>query len=605
VRLLLYLSALLLIAPTRAQDSTRYVLPTVVVTATRQPVPLERSPFSSKVVDAATIEEMGAATVDQVLSAQSTIYIRHYSGGLATLSQRGQSASSTLILLDGHRIASPSLGQLDLSLLPSTLLNAIEITDGPGSASYGRDALGGMIHLHTGHTDNPSLQVQIRTGSFGKRTMNLAASHRRGKMAGRLAAEYDTFTGDYPYLNKGFFPPRTVPLTGAARTRRSLYGSMSYGQWRLATWYSDAERGLPDVHSTLPSQEQQWDKHLRLWAQGTLPFTWGTLRVSGLAQWGALRYQNERIKLDNTGRTLISTITADASFAPHHRWQTSTGLEGGYGRAGHPSLSDDAQEKHGAIFIQGTGDYGALWLYPSLRQDVYLRPGEKSLTALSPRIGANLRLTSRFHAIASFGRAFRVPTFNDRFWVPGGNPLLKPERSWTLEAGLRAQHRFLSSELTVFRSHNKDRIVWSRTDAGYWAPENLLEQTLRGVTTSLSTKVEFAERMTASASVHYTHTTPQARLIPQHQVKGLCTLRFGHLSLYTSIRYTGAQQVSSEDALNAFLIMDNHLRIAWPVNERTLGMGLRVENTLNTYHEFLPSHPMPPRLWRLDVTLTL
>ncbi len=95
--------------------------------------------------------------------------------------------------------------------------------------------------------------------------------------------------------------------------------------------------------------------------------------MSGLAQVGALRNQNGRIRIDDTGRTFIGTATIEATLAPRLSWQVGGGLEGGYGKATHPSLAKDAQEKHAAAFAQATATYGPLALYSALRQDVYLR----------------------------------------------------------------------------------------------------------------------------------------------------------------------------------------------------------------------------------------
>ena len=60
-------------------------------------------------------------------------------------------------------------------------------------------------------------------------------------------------------------------------------------------------------------QERQWDEHLRLWADGGRQFGWGTLRLSGLVQEGRLRYRNGQLGLDETGRTLITSIDAGQS----------------------------------------------------------------------------------------------------------------------------------------------------------------------------------------------------------------------------------------------------------------------------------------------------
>ncbi len=166
---LLYLAALPVMTAL-ALDSTHHTLPNVTVTATCQPVAAPLTPFRSQVIRAASLREMGSETVADALTQHSELYVRRYSSGLATLSQRGQLSSSTLILLDGHRIASPSLGLIDLSLLPSLILSAIEITAGPGSSSYGRDALGGVVHLQIGLGDTlqnvSPLRLRMSSGSL-------------------------------------------------------------------------------------------------------------------------------------------------------------------------------------------------------------------------------------------------------------------------------------------------------------------------------------------------------------------------------------------------------------------------------------------------------
>ena len=236
---------------------------------------------------------------------------------------------------------------------------------------------------------------------------------------------------------------------------------------------------------------------------------------------------------------------------------------------------------------------------------------ERPQVALSPRLGASVRLLRRVHAKASLGRAFRVPTFNDRYWQPGGKPLLRPERSCTADAGVQSA----SAELTAFVSHNTDEIIWAPTQAGYWAPDNVRQRILRGLEASLAARFGLTRRAGASAGVHYTCTSAGSaadmRLIPRNQLKGHLTVRLftpnqaRHLTLFSSIRFTGTQAISSEDSAHAFVLVDNQLRLHLPLKEHALVVGLASENALNTRYEFLPSQPMPPRQLRLDVTLTL
>ncbi|WP_243664067.1 TonB-dependent receptor, partial [Rhodothermus marinus] len=61
-----------------------------------------------------------------MLEARTGLFVKRYgSGGLATLSLRGSGATQTLLLIDGHRVADPQSGLIDLTLLPTVLLSAV------------------------------------------------------------------------------------------------------------------------------------------------------------------------------------------------------------------------------------------------------------------------------------------------------------------------------------------------------------------------------------------------------------------------------------------------------------------------------------------------
>ena len=193
-------------------DST-VTLPPITVTALRIPVSVVRAPIRTQVLDRSAISESGSLTVADLLRQRSALYVRDYVGGLSTLSQRGGTASQTLVLLDGHRIASPQAGQLDLSLLPTILLNAVEVTSGAGGVFYGTDAIGGVVNLQTASSEN-LLTVHAETGAWGKRNGAFYATMRRGRLAGTVAGEIDRYKGDYPYLNRALFPPEESPREG-------------------------------------------------------------------------------------------------------------------------------------------------------------------------------------------------------------------------------------------------------------------------------------------------------------------------------------------------------------------------------------------------------
>ena len=611
MRCLVFVYCVIPLAAASAQqpDST-HVLPQITVTASRLPDRLLHAPVHVTVLDARR-----ARTVSELLSKGSAIYIRQYSGGLATLSQRGAGAAQTVVLLDGHRIASPQLGQLDLSLIPTLLLSSVEIASGAGSSVYGTDALAGVVNLRTAAAP-PGLTVQASRGSFGQRTGAMSASVSTGALAGQLAAEYVSADGDYPYLNTGFFPARSTPRRGADQKRRSLYAVMqrpaSRGGFNIAAWINQAERGLPSIHASVPRRERQWDRHLRVWASVNWQARRAAFLLSGLAQQGSLRYANDQLGIDDTGRTLISSLDAEARLAVGSRWRLTGGLSSGFGQARHPSLSAAARQWHGAAFATAVGHYRRLRLYPALRMDAY-----SSRLVRNPRLGLNMQLAGSLHLKASAGRAFRMPTFNDRFWQPGGNPDLRPEHGWTYDLGMRLESRRGHAELSTFASRITDQIIWQPTPDGYWAPRNLFRLRGRGLEAEGAWRQSLSSAMSAAARLTVSYVDSRemlgdtraraVRLLPREQIKGALHLSAGPFLLETSARYTGTRSVATDGTLQlpAFLLLDAHALFRGRSGHATTTLGVFVDNVLNTRYEYLSSSPMPPRVLRLQLTLHL
>ena len=586
-------------------DST-VVLPPLTVTAARLPVSTLEAPVRTQVLDRRAIFESGSTTVADLLRQRASLYVRHYTGGLSTLSQRGGTASQTLILLDGHRIASPQLGQLDLSLLPTILLDDVEITSGAGGALFGTDAVGGVVNLHTAPSAH-LLSVRVGTGAWGRRNAAARASTQFGRLIGSVAGEVDRFTGNYPYWNSGVFPPRYTRREGGDRLKRSLYGSLTWAgadsEWRLSTWYNDSERGLPTIYSTLPKQERQWDEHLRLWTHGKRSRTWGSFKASSLVQFGALRYLNPQLRLDNTGRSFISTTQLNLELMPIRDWRFGAGIEAGYGQADHPSLRQENAERHFAAYAHAIRRWRRFAVYPALRLDYYVRP--RTVRPVSPRLGLNVRLMRGIHLKGSVARAFRMPTFNDRFWQPGGNPDLRPERGWSYDAGLIWARGMFQAELTAFTFRLRDQIVWQPLAAGYWAPLNVSRIATRGLEATVEFQKPLAIHMHTGGGVVWTrveqHSDSFLRLIPRQEVKSNAHIRWRFVSVRATAHYTGARAVTPVTQSDAILL----LHVQMGVYVGPLSVGIYGENLLNVCYEYLPANPMPPRQARLDLTLTI
>lgn len=594
-------------------------------------MPAAEVPARVEVIGPEALAQTGAASVAGVLADRAGLFVKDYgSGGLATLSMRGATAAQTLVLLDGHRIADPQLGQLDLSLLPAALLRSVEVAHGGGSARYGTDAVGGVVNLRTlTPGGEPAVHLAGGAGAFGERVGSALLSGRQGAFSAVVAAEVRAADGDFPYVNEALFPPRTVRRANADRQQLSVFSKLRYDAGRhdvrLGGWLTEAERGLPGLATTPSTGERQWDTGLRLWADDDVHLGWGTLALGAFLQRSRLRYRNPALDLDDTGRTLISSASAEIRAPASERWLLSAGGTGGYGRARHPRLAEDAHQWKAGAFASGTGSYGRLTLYPSLRADAYVLPDlaaqQTTRVALSPELGLNagpLAALPALRAKARAGRAFRMPTFNDRFWQPGGDPDLAPERSWSADAGLLWDGAGPRLEATGFAHFTRDQIVWAPTEAGYYAPENVQQVRALGLELSAEEQWQPARSLRLDAGLTYVFTDARdrsdpasksygepLRYTPRQQLKSHLTAALGPAALDLSARYTSRRYVTSDgsQSLAPFVVADAQVRAGRTVAGVRAELAVQVENLFDADYAILQNRPLPGRHARLRLTL--
>ncbi len=129
----------------------------VVVTATRDEVPLEQVGSSISVITAKEIEQQQVRTVaDALRTVPGLDVVRTGSfGGTTAIFMRGAKSEHTLVLIDGIEINDPSStgGGFNFANLTTDNIERIEILRGPQSTLYGSHAIGGVINIITKQGD--------------------------------------------------------------------------------------------------------------------------------------------------------------------------------------------------------------------------------------------------------------------------------------------------------------------------------------------------------------------------------------------------------------------------------------------------------------------
>lgn len=147
--------------PPAANSSGSPTLETIVVTGSYIRRTNSESPSPVTTIDADEISKSGFNSIADVIKTVSAdnsgtlaqAFSGAMAGGADGVALRGLSVDATLVLVDGHRMASYPLsddGQrqfVDISALPMAIVDRVEVLKDGASATYGSDAIAGVVNV--------------------------------------------------------------------------------------------------------------------------------------------------------------------------------------------------------------------------------------------------------------------------------------------------------------------------------------------------------------------------------------------------------------------------------------------------------------------------
>lgn len=130
----------------------------IIVTGSRIPQANLESPAPVTVVSAQDIKAQGTTRVEDLLNSLPSVFASQAStlsngaDGTASVDLRGLGTSRTLTLVNGRRLLpgdpSPTSGSAaDINIIPATMLKQVEVLTGGASATYGADAVAGVVNF--------------------------------------------------------------------------------------------------------------------------------------------------------------------------------------------------------------------------------------------------------------------------------------------------------------------------------------------------------------------------------------------------------------------------------------------------------------------------
>ncbi|SHE39066.1 Outer membrane cobalamin receptor protein [Fodinibius roseus] len=618
--------------PAQAQTQTiadTLELEEVEVVATRIDQPMKYQPTAVEVIDSTRLSLLHAQSIGDILASQSSLFIKNNGpGGMATASQRGLSSEQIQVLWEGIPINSPTIGQTDLSLLPTSFFSNIQVSSGTPSTAFGGGSLSGALYLSSDWEESRHFSARQCGGSFGQWQSSLQGGYTTEDLQVSIRGLYDYAENDFEYYNRGY--DRVEKRQHNRSERYNMMASVGEktgaGEWKSVFWAADSDNQIPGNILNTNSRARQEDQAVR-WLS-TYRHSWGDteLELKNFLGRSALNYFDRGI---NT-----------RSFTTTRRWLISSNIK--------HTLSEYVElkgELSGELTGVETNNYNSLKtrqqfsaltnpevtffdrrlrLYPALRLDVYSDFG----TVLSPSLGVNYELlTNRLFVRGQLSRDFNPPTFNALYWGQGGNPDLKAERSNSAEAGVTlTPRRFLglsSVKLTGYYSEIDHGIRWFPGNDGIYIPSNVEQLTTQGIEAYIKNSFlmpgNWHLQLDQSGSLNRTEITEprfdgdaavghQVRYVPQWKYKASLSVDKGIARVLLQYRWVGRRYTTdTEDfssSLDPYQVLDATLQLRRRYGDITFKARAGIKNLLDRNYEIIQWYAMPQRNVTFSLTAT-
>lgn len=436
------LSSSILVALPVTADTTEN-LNDIVVTGTRTATDRNHLPSAVKVFTRGDIEKLQAQDLTDVLKGQAGFNITNNGGrGKATsIFLRGTNSDHVLVLIDGVKVGSATLGSASFQHYPIDQIERIEIVKGPHSSLYGSEAIGGVIQIFTrkGSTSTPRHTASMGIGNNETYDFEASVSGRTDKTNYNLAVSHFNTQGfDARQVVNSFGTIIDEPDDdGYFQTALSANVEHQFTDKLSAKAFFLRSQGTTEFDAS-SDFESDIVENIVGGAVEYTPYDFWTSRVS----MGVSLDSNETFNTGTFGSSVFDTKRFDHSwtnqFAINPNHLVTVGFDYQNDTVSGTTTYDEDERDNKGIFAQYQGTFNKLDILASFRNDDNEAFGSKQTGTAGFSLGRfnGIRLTG------SIGTAFKAPTFNDLYFPGFGNPELNPETSRSVEFGIDGEHGF-------------------------------------------------------------------------------------------------------------------------------------------------------------------
>jgi len=467
---------------------------------------------------------------------------------------RGNTSSETIVLIDGVRVGSATLGSAALNAFPVEAIERVEVIKGPFSGIYGADAVGGVIQLFTKKSGEGLGSASASLGSDSLTELSLAFSGGNERNSFHLSI-YDE-DGD-GIDRTSLVNDRNDDEDGFEETAISFGGKATLSdtvEANLTVLYSDNTVEFDNTFDSDPTTESDdtgfltdntlFSAALNITAQLNEALTWTTtLGINEDESITAAFFSDITTERNSIGSELAYSF-GDGNLV-------TVGVE--YFDEEVDTLSNftETERDNTAIYAQLQASAGDFNFVGSVRYDDNSAYDDETNVSLA----VNYDITDEIRATASYGTAFVAPSFNELFFPNFGNENILPAESDSYELTLRGAHSTFDWRASIYRTDVTNLIQF---DFNTFLAGNIGEAELEGLELEISTQLA---EWDVSASVDFLSaddaiTGDQLSDRAEQTIRLTAKRDFGHFDLRFDVRGEDGRVEFGGIDLSSYVLFD-------------------------------------------------
>ena len=577
----------------------------IQVTANRTPEDKFSALAPLSVFNREAIEASQAQSLGELLNrvAGIKVTVQGTQANNASLFVRGGNSDHVLILIDGVRVGSASLGVKQTADLPLAMIERVEVVRGPRAALWGSDAIAGVIQIFTRQLQPGEGQAQLTVGSQKNRQVNAAVAFGNEYFSTTVSIS-DKASEGFDVIRPDKNNPFAIDQADEDGFRQQSLSINTKIPWS-ANYYADViaqiDQGNTEYDASyfFGGDESDFKNHFINLRQHIV------LKNSVLQMQVAQSRDSVRDNADKIG------LGVPVSYLETNRDQL--GLMGVFDAskstqflAGLDWYSESTRShsrKAHALFLTARTEFYSWLAEASLRSDTIGKNNE-----LTEQLAIAYQASDKNFFSLSYGTAFKAPTFDDLYWPDGfgsrGNPELSAETAKNTSLLYRHKDDKWNLELSVYRTDYNNLIEWQSQnipgEGRIFQPTNIARVLSKGAELSVDWSLGGLKHGLALSHTDVKDRSTELQLLrrPYFTAFYNVNLELDNYKSFVELEYQGQQREVSEQTIEARTLLNLGLSYDWSSH---ISVMARVANLFDRDYEQAYEYPGMGRNFQLTL----